>query len=249
MGDYFPDGTKMILADKATYQQKYVERWRISSIRNSLDHEIQFKYRSDFCSSSGYCYPYLSEISYLPLGKDPYPVAIFAEPVPKDSNELANLNTHLMPITHRLESVTVKRGDKRRAKYQLYYQQSQASNRCQLRKIKEFGTDDTVSRDTVFEYGPSLAVGLGEPYARNYIYRDTTIAFHHTGDFNLNGAQDYLALTSAGNAQLVDGTNACPGTNPCTPLRKLALYRGPLERQEWAGRVGDINGDGLWISC
>ena len=242
-----PDGTKMILAATATYSaNRYVERWRISSIRLPLGHEIQFKYRSDYTSTSGYCYPYLSEISYLPLGKDPYPVATFAEPVPKDSNEMAYLNTHLMPITHRIESVTVKRGDARRSKYEFLYRQSQALNRSQFWKIKEFGMDDAVSRDTVFEYGPPLAVGLGEPFARNYMYGNPRIAFHHTGDFNLNGTQDYLALESAGNVKLVDGANACPGVTPCSvPYENWLSVGGYWDGKNGLARAGDINGDGL----
>ena len=242
-----PDGTKMILAATATYSaNRYIERWRISSIRLPLGHEIQFKYRSDYPSSSGYRYPYLAEISYLPLGKDPYPVATFAEPVPKDSNELAYLNTHLVPITHRIEGVTVKRGDTRRSKYEFQYRQSQASNRSQLWKIKEFGTDDAVSRDTVFEYGAPMAAGLGEPLARNYIYGNTRIAFHHTGDFNLNGTQDYLALESVGNVKLVDGAKACPGVTPCSvPYENWLTVGGYWDGKNGLARVGDINGDGL----
>jgi YD repeat-containing protein len=246
-----PDGTKMILADAATYPyagEQYVERWRISSIRTPLGHEIQFKYRSDYPSTSGCCYPYLSEISYLPLGKDPYPVATFGEPVPKDGNELAYLNTHLMPITHRIGGLTVKRGDPLRSRYEFQYRQSQVLSRSQLWKIREFGTDDAISRDTVFDYGPPLAVSLGEPFARNYIYRngDARITFHHTGDFNLNGTQDYLALESAGNITLVDGSKACPGVNPCTiPEEKWFSVGGHWDGKNGLTRVGDINGDGL----
>lgn len=148
----------------------YRYRWMVKQIVDTHGNTVDFSY---WCPSNQLlpvCYP--NTISYNGV------VVQFYREVRPDAILAAN-GHGLSNIAYRIKSLTVKVGSALRAAYELEYDQAPVSNASRLVKIRQFGTDATMTSGNVTggterpqtvltyanfanEYWPSLSVGSGD---------------------------------------------------------------------------------------